>query len=195
MTDGSRAEDMDARLAELESQLTELRNEIEETPTPPRGAFGLPRPPTPGELLRFTGEYAIPAAVTALETQIKTLELIKEAIRLINDGRAVKHQGEAARDRATTASRETLNRLEDALAEIQRAIEDGGLPTNPEARAILNEVRELTTELDTQEHPASWQTTDEKEGVEIDVESELEAIKEEVDERRSSGDGQGDEET
>ncbi len=193
MTEGSRGEDIDARLADLERQLTELRAEIGERASPPRGPFGLPRPPTPTELLRVTGEYGIPAAVSALETQIKALELIKEAIRLIEDGREVKQQGETARDRAVAASRETLTRLEDALAELQRAIEDNGQPTNAEARAILKDLRELTSELDGREQGANWQSKSESEGVEIDVESELEEIKDEVDGHQADGDGQDDE--
>lgn len=192
MTDGARDEDIDTRLANLERQLTELRDEITESASPPRGPFGLPRPPTPGEFLQVTGEYAIPAAVSALEAQIKALELLKEVIRLLEDGRAVKEQGEATRDRAAATSRETLARLEDALAELQRLIEGNDLPTNPEARSILQDVRELTTELDTQKQDVTWQTAD-SDSVEIDVESELEDIKDEVDERRTNGDGEDDE--
>lgn len=187
MPDGARDDAIDDQLADLERQLSELREEIIEDAVPPTGPFGLPRPPTPGELFRFTGEHAIPAAISVLDAQIKTLELLEEAIHLIDEGREVKTQGEAARDRAAAASRETLNRLEDALTELQRTIEGNGLPTNPEARAILNDIREVTQELDTPGQSTTWQPTDENDGVEIDVESELDAIKDEVD------DGDGDE--
>jgi hypothetical protein len=45
------------RVAELEERIEELSEELR---SPPEGPFGLPRPPTPGELLAFVDDHAIP---------------------------------------------------------------------------------------------------------------------------------------
>ena len=50
------------RIAELETRIEELSAELRE---PPRGPLGLPRPPTPGELLAFGDDHAIPTTISA----------------------------------------------------------------------------------------------------------------------------------
>ena len=67
------------RFAELETQVEELRREI----GPPRGPLGLPRPPSPGELLRFADEHAIPTTIAILEANVRALEALREAIGLL----------------------------------------------------------------------------------------------------------------
>lgn len=172
---------------ELSETLRELRTEIRR---PPRGPMGLPRPPTPRELLRFTEAHAIPATVAVLEANIRALELLAAAIRLV-EGRA--DDADRVRSRAESISRSTLDRLDDALADLQDAIEGG--PTNPEARRLLAEARDLRAEVDDRlreatatdrTRPGAADRDDEPEGreVPVDVEAELESLRAEVDDRR-----------
>ena len=130
--------------AELSETLKALRSELQE---PPRGPLGLPRPPSPGEILRFTEQYTIPTVIALLEASIRTLELLAAALR-VADGRpldaatgadrssrtgSLETVGEVGRDRLAAASRETLRRLDEALAELQSAAAAGD-PSNRRRR-------------------------------------------------------------
>ena len=132
--------------AELSETLESLRAELESAPEGPRG---FPRPPGPGELLRFTEQYTIPATIALLEAAIRSLELLAAALR-VADGRpieAASGQSETpAGDRLAATSRETLRRLDGALAELQSAAR--GDPSNPEMRRLLEEARGLRAEGD-----------------------------------------------
>lgn len=194
MSERSR-EDLADRVAELEETLEELRDEL----GPRRGPFGVPRPPSPREVLRFTGEYAIPAAVAILEANIRTLELLQRVIRTTD------RSGDAAGVRGRTAalSRETLSRLDRALAELGTAIEDADLPRDAQARALLSEARDLNDEIagrldrsregdDAAEAAGDDRPPEADPGVEIDVEDELEQIRDELDDVGEGGNGDGD---
>lgn len=183
---------------ELSETLTALEAELE---GPPRGPLGLPRPPTPGELLRFTEQYTLPALISILEASIQVLELLGAAIRAA-DGRPLQAAGgDGTGDRLATASRRTLETLDDALAEVQNAA-TGGEPDDPEVRRLLEEARALRAEVDDRlaeatgrtsgaddaepvgisvREPAPDRPDDEEEGVDIDVDEELETIKREID--------------
>jgi predicted Zn-dependent protease len=148
--------DLAAAAADLASTLEALRNELHE---PPRGPLGLPRPPDPNDLLAFTEQYTIPALVAVFETNIRLLELLAAAIRLAQ-GRPVGPDAEARLkasefavaggregvDRLAAASRTTLRKLDDALADLQDAAE--GTPENPEAERLLRQARELRADID-----------------------------------------------
>lgn len=159
--------DPDAVADELAVTLRELRTELRDQRRP----F---RPPTPRELLRFTDEYTIPALIASLETTIRTLELLRGAIRLV-EGRPVV----PGRDRPdlAAAGRATLDRLDALLEDLQDAFE--GEPTDPEARRLLADARQLRDELDGQ--LGAERTTRGRE-VPVDVESELQSIKDRLDE-------------
>lgn len=196
--------------AELSETLKALRSELQE---PPRGPLGLPRPPSPGELLRFTEQYTIPTVIALLEASIRTLELLAAALR-VADGRpldaatgadrssrtgSLETVGEVGRDRLAAASRETLRRLDEALAELQSAAAAGD-PSNPELRRLLEEARDLRTEVDERlsdavaesedgngiegDGPAGTGIGSAEDGVDdvgIDVDAELASIKDELD--------------
>jgi hypothetical protein len=145
-----REPDLAETTAELSETLDALRAELD---SPPRGPLGLPRPPTPAELLRFTEQYTIPAVVALLEAAIRSLELLGAVLRAA-DGRPIDaisgYGGRSERvgnhDRIAAASRETLRRLDDALADLQSAAR--GEPSNPELKRLLAEARELSAEVD-----------------------------------------------
>lgn len=220
----NRERDLSEATTELSETLEALRSELRE---PARGPLGLPRPPRPTELFRFTEQYTIPTFIAFLETNIKALELLAAALR-VADGRpleAVTERpgrgsggdplatvGRFGRDQLARTSRETLQRLDDALKELQSAAE--GEPSNPELQQLLGEARELRAEVDEQLQAAEARSrsgdTDEPEGhkgpteidigsvseedtdgVGIDVDEELASIKDEIDEERSTDAGDG----
>jgi len=201
------SDDLEAAVRELSDTLEQLRTELRQ---PPTGPLGLPRPPSPGELLRFTEEYTIPALVSLLETSIRVLELLAAAIRVADgrslDGaveegvagvgeRSLEYVGDGTEGLAA-ASRATLERLDDALAELQEAAE-GGRPDDPEVQSLLADARELRAEIDGRlaeaasdaeaESPADRDpdggggTDEDESGVGIDVDEELETIRRQVD--------------
>lgn len=175
-------DDLESRLDDLESALADLRSELR---GPPRIRL---RPPRPGELLRLTDEFAIPAAVAALEAQIRALELLQGTIRL-----ARRDRGEASdelRDRTAAATRTALARVDDALSDLRDALDSGPLPDDPQARRILEDARRLNDEIRDRVADAERETDD---AVEIDVESELQAIKDDLeDDDRETGTGTSD---
>lgn len=176
-------EDISALLAELVRTLQELRTAVE-----PRTERGQLRPPTPEELLRFTSDVTIPAAILVLKTNIEALKLLRRALRLAEGRPATASSGPGVQQRATALSRATLARLDDALSDLQGAIE--GEPPDAEARELLTEARELRESLAEQlaESQSSNGDTAESTEVPVDVDAELQSIKDDI------GDVSGDEE-
>lgn len=190
-------EDLAAAMEELARGLEDLRTELERS----EGRRGVSRLPTPRDLLRFTERYAIPTAVAALEVSARMLELVAAAIRSSDRSR---RQGRARDDRVVTAGYEALDRVDRALVDLGTAVERRGSP-QPEVRRLLEEVRTLRAEVDDRLTAAGGDTvsrrssdpgdrrgtvsipvrdvdegpTGEPSGV--DVEAELESIKDEVD--------------
>ncbi len=128
------------RVAELEATLDQLRREIRR---PPTGPLGLPRPPTPRELLELTDRYAIPTAIAVLEANVRALELLQRLIRLADTERAAEAEADRMRGRAEAISRVTLDQLDGVLEELQ----EGALPREPESRQIIEDARQLRAEL------------------------------------------------
>jgi len=113
-------------------------------------------------------------------------------------GDRARAEGERAADRAAEAGRETLSRLEGALADLQRAVEGGGLPENETARQLLEDARRLRDEVEANIEAAessgsdaadpATSTDEADDGVDVDVEGELETLQD-----RYGEDGDGDE--
>lgn len=173
-------EDVTALLAELVRTLEDLRTEVE-----PRTERGRPRPPTVEELLRFTSDVTIPAAILVLKTNIEALKLLRRALRLAEGRPATASGGSGVQERATQLSRTTLARLDDALSDIQGAVE--GRPADEDARELLDEARQLREALAEQLAEAQSQSgasdSDALEGTEVpvDVDAELQSIKSDLD--------------
>jgi len=163
-------DDVTRLLADLVRTLQELETEVE-----PRTESGLPRPPTPGELLRFTSDVTIPAAILVLKTNIETLKLLRRALRLAED-RPIERS--SVQERASELSRVTLSRLDDALSDIQSAVE--GRPEDAEARELLSEARGLRADIAEQLDGVAGDTDSETE-VPVDVDAELRSIKDDID--------------
>lgn len=181
--------DLAETAAELEQSMRDLRQELESDLS--RGPLGLPRPPSPGELLRFADEAVIPAVIAILEANIKILESIQAGIRIANSRSQVTA---GTKDQAKTVQsigKDTLDQFEGAIDDLQSVIEEGGLPEHDEAREILQQARDLRESLDAEVEEASKQPPEEEseedesvdstvsEELDIDVDSELESIKQE----------------
>lgn len=199
-------EELAALADELADVLRELRDELRANRRQ-RGRrsdgiqIDLPSPPSPGELLTFTDEQLIPAAIAILEANIRALELLQGAIRLARPDRAGEHAS-SVRSGAESLSRSTLERLDDVLVDLQETAE-GGLPPDSEARDVVTEARRLRDEIDAalaertdEQGPDSGDDEagqdEENEGerdpfgfeeppeVDVDVEGELESIRAEL---------------
>ena len=144
-TDGGPDEDLAADVGELADALRELREELRPRR---RGPFGLPAPPSPGELLRFADERAIPFAIAVLEANIRALELLRGAIRLADSGRQAGEEARQAGGRAASLGRASLERLDEVLSDLEAAASEGSLPNQPEARDVLQEARRLRDQVD-----------------------------------------------
>lgn len=171
--------DLASQVSALADTLEQLQRELEP------GDRRRLRPPTPGELLRFTSEVTIPAAILVLETNVRVLRLLQRTIRLA-DGRADARGGPAGElgSRAAALGRETLDQLDDALGELQSAA--AGRSGDAEVERLFERARELQAEIDARlAEEVAAADADSLEGrrepVDIDVEAELDAIRDEVD--------------
>lgn len=194
-------------LGDLADTLRTLESEVAHDRSS-RGPFGLPPPPTPRQVLGFTGEYAIPTAIAVLKANIKILELVGAALRATSPTESSSRR----RDAVERLGGETVGHLERALEEIQQAVDEGNLPQTPEARDVVEEARRLNDDLreyirestetadeerkrskrdsrtipieDGDESGESGESDDSTEseitGVEIDIEEELRSIKDNV---------------
>jgi len=176
-------DDVTALLSDLVKTLQDLETEVE-----PRTESGRPRPPTPRELLRFTSDVTIPAAILVLKTNIEALKLLRRALRIAEGRPTGRSNGTAVRERATDLSQATLARLDDALADLQGAIE--GRPEDAEARELLTEAREIRDEV-AQRLADGADASDGDAGTEVpvDVDAELQSLKDDIDDV-SDGDEQ-----
>jgi len=185
-------DDLARAAGDLADSLRELQGDVE----PARGPLGLPRPPRPDELLRFADEAAIPALVAILEANVRALEALQRAIQLARTGQEARDRGDEARDRAADLSRATLQRVDSALEEFQRAVESGGLPDDSPAAPVLEDARALRREIDRRlrDATAEERTLDEfedeepREDVNVDVDAELDSLRDEY----RVGDGEDD---
>jgi hypothetical protein len=138
-------EELAVLLADLERTLADLREAVGEDVR--RGSGDRPprrRPPTPGEILRFTEEYTLPTVIALLEATTQSLELLRAVLRLAGPA---SNAGElrsrlASRDGPETAA------LRDALGDLRDALTGADLPEDSAARSILTDARALTTEID-----------------------------------------------
>jgi hypothetical protein len=107
-----------------------------------------PTPPAPRELLRFTEQYTIPTLIALLESGVRSLELLRATLRLL-DGRGIENASPATRERVESAGRSTLDRVDRVLSDLGSAVE-GGEPSDPTARDLLADARALREEIERQ---------------------------------------------
>jgi len=168
-------EELAVLLADLERTLTDLRGAIDDDVRRRR------RPPTPGELLRFTEEYTLPTLIALLEATVQSLELLRAALRLADP------QSSTDRLRDRLASRErgpTDEALRATVADLRNALTGTDLPEDSAAAGVVTDARELTAriekrlesmETESESDSVAEDTSDESRGVAIDVEEEGES--------------------
>lgn len=200
----ARDDDIRPLLEDLQETLTTLRAELDDASADDRGSRRTrptPRPPGPGEFLRFTEEYTIPTVVSLLEATIQSLELLAGLIRLLDPDRSRTTVDSVGR----RATREATRGATTALSELRRAFSEVDLPPEGEARDIVTDARELSAELErrieereTGTHDDAPVSIDVRESgdresgeadADVDVESELDSIRESV--RREQPDDAG----
>ncbi|MEF8840479.1 MAG: hypothetical protein V5A62_02480 [Haloarculaceae archaeon] len=147
-----RDEDLTALVEELSATLESLQEAVRAdtrdrpvSPRRPRTPPG-PTPPSPRELLRFTEQYTIPTLIALLESGVRSLELLRATLRLL-DGRGIETASPATRERVESVGRTTLERVDAVLSDIGSAVE-GGDPSDPAARDLLSDARALREEID-----------------------------------------------
>ncbi|GGK65871.1 DUF7547 family protein [Haloarcula sebkhae] len=180
-------DDLTALVTDLVTTLQELETEVE-----PTTDSGLPRPPTPGELLRFTSDVTIPAVILILKTNVEALKLLRRALRMA-EGRPTTtgSASDEVRQRASDLSRATLSRLDGALTDLQQAVE--GRPEDEDARELIQEAQQLRDQI--QDRLADEQGVSEEvdpdqvTDVPVDVDAELRSIKDEIDGPDRNNDG------
>lgn len=142
-----------ALVEELSTTLETLRNAIEadargRRADPGRPGPAPPTPPAPRELLRFTEQYTIPTLIALLESGVRSLELLRATLRLL-DGRGIEGASPETRERVESVGRTTLDRVDRVLSDLGSAVE-GGEPSDPTARDLLADARALREEIERQ---------------------------------------------
>ncbi len=174
-----RVEDLAGTLADLEGELREQR-----------------RRPRLRDLVRFTREVTIPAVILVLRTNIEALKLLQRALAL--GDREQRGRGNRLRERAEAAGRSALTELDSALEDLGDAL--SASPRDGRARDLLEEARDLQTEVEAElsrgPEPGAGPEGGDPGGVDIDVDAELQSIKDELDENdgtedRNGSDGDG----
>jgi hypothetical protein len=163
-------DDLAERLDRLEATLEELRDAVVEDERVDAGRSGAR--PAAETALRLTERLAVPAAVAALEANVRLLEFLQDRLRAIE-------AREAGETRATTTdvSERLLGRLDDALARMEDAIAEADLPADAEARRLLERARDLNEEV---RERAAGAEPPRQDVVTIDVEEELDQLREDV---------------
>ena len=200
-------DELAARLTELESAITELRDR---TVRPPRGPLGLPRPPTPREFVEYTDEHAIPATIAFLQANIRALQAFQAALKMLRGANRTRTRTSDARDRTMELGAKTLDALDSALDDLKDAYREGALPDDSEARSILTEAQRLTDEIrdelrfTAEPHQIDLQTGERRTRGEMtgdprvdptEVEAELDVLRDRYETTRIDVEGPDDDET
>lgn len=161
-------EELAALLADLERTLTELRSAVDEDVRRRR------RPPTPGEILRFTEEYTIPTLIALLEATVQSLELLRAVLRLAG----LRPTDDRLRERLQAPDAPDAATLRDAITELRTALSGANPPEESAAESVLSDARALTDEIDDRlaDETESERTSAPAEGVAIDVQEEDETV-------------------
>jgi len=180
MSDTSPDPDITELLADLTQELRSLQQEVE-----PDRDRSLRR-----DLARLTSEVAIPGLILLLKTNIQVLQLLRRAIR-IADGRNPRQSRETGemRKRAEQLGQVTLAQLDNVLSELQGAVEER--PDSDRSVQLIEEARNIRQQIQ-DELNTDGESIEDADEVDIDVEAELRALKDDLDDQPdTSGNGDG----
>lgn len=138
------------------------------------------------QLSQFTSEVAIPGLILLLETNIRALKLLRRTIR-IAEGRHPQDSPTGSgglRRRADELGAEALSRLDETLARVQSSLEQNG--NGDDIQQLLAEARQLQDTISQQlgVEEADGSDTEFAEGsdaVTVDVDAELQTLKDNLD--------------
>ena len=105
-------------------------------------------PPSGSDVVRFTEEYTIPTVISVLETTIQSLELLRGVLRLADPDRRFRGDRDGSRDRLDGVDRRVADGTERALDELRRVLTGTEEPSDPIARDVFTEARELSAEIE-----------------------------------------------
>ncbi|MFB6360226.1 MAG: hypothetical protein ABEH59_02780, partial [Halobacteriales archaeon] len=168
-------EDLSARLDRLEATLEELREEVMGDDRVDAGRRTLE--PAAETALKLTERLAMPAAIAALEANVRVLTFVQDRLREL-EGREGEAREELTADPGQMSER-LLDRLDDALGRMEDAIAESDLPQNAEARELFERARELNEDV-RQRVADAEPSMDGDDVVTIDVEDELDQIRDDV---------------
>lgn len=180
MDDADDRDDLEDRLDRLEATLEELRATVDADDRVDAGRRAVR--PAAETARRLTERLAVPATVAALEANVRLLTYLQERLREYED---------RGRDRAGVGLGErTLDRVDDALADLEAALADASLPADAEARRLLERARDLSDEIRDRAggRDRAASVDDGPTVIEIDVDEELDRIRDEVEEDDGDGD-------
>ncbi|WP_142856347.1 DUF7547 family protein [Salinigranum halophilum] len=135
-------------LATLLSDLRTTLDDLERTLDTDDGRDRRParrEPPRGSDVVRFTEEYTIPTVIAILETTIQSLELLRGVLRLADPERSLRGEGTGSLD---GVDRRVVEGTERALDDLRRALTGTEEPTDPVARDVFREARDLTGEIE-----------------------------------------------
>ncbi|MFB6128592.1 MAG: hypothetical protein ABEJ47_02405 [Halorhabdus sp.] len=164
--------DLPALLRELTSSLVRLRRDL--------GAEQRERGRGLDRLLRFTTDVTIPATILVLETNIRALRLLQRSLRIVDGSDGNRRTTTTAGGDVASVGRTVVDRLDDALEDVQAAVEGD---VDPRTRDHLADARDLNRELEARLDELSdvpegnGTPTDDERGASVDVEAELRSIK------------------
>lgn len=171
----------DASLETSTRELLAVLRDVEAAVEPP-GPGRLVKPPTPSGLLEFTSEVGIPAAILILRTNVAALELLQRSLRMMGDHEPRDDRETPVRDRAAGLTAASLSRLDGALTDLQTAIDGSSTDRPPDD--LLAEARRRTEELEAQlaasDGPALDEQLDAPETTSVDVEAELDSLRQSI---------------
>jgi len=183
--------DVTRLLRDLTRELQTLQRELDDS-----GRRGLP---SGSQLSRFTSEVAIPGVILLLETNIRALQLLRRTIRLA-DGRDPRDTPSSTardvRDRAEQLGQATLVQLDNLLAEVQESLDER--EGTDEANQLLEDARQLQSRIREQLARSEAESTsidigdDETDPVDIDVDAELQSLKDNLEDDGTNSDGAND---
>jgi hypothetical protein len=171
-------DDLAERVDALEAAVRDLGDDRQRDSPPSRS-------PTDRDARRPPADHVLPATIAVLEANARALELLQAAIRASDDERAA--------DRPPRAARDAVDRLDAALDALLAEFEEGAMPRDPDARAVVEDARDLRAEIDahladeTRARPDADRSDDrpdpdeDEPTVEVDVEDELRSIKDDLD--------------
>lgn len=175
--------DINRRLDTLEETLADLRAEL-------ATEEGRNREMASDSFLQLAWDIAVPIGIAVIEVQLRTLKRLSENLQQFD-----RERGQRSLDNWTRETRRqgvtTLSRLEDTLEQLEQDIDRGRIPAGGNIRELLSETRELTQDIEQQVQSVDATASDEEptsrdRGVQIDVESELDTIRDELDDENES---------